>query len=477
MAQAVSEIPVSVVPEQPPYANVLLDLAPVEFPVKPYVENGVTMVPLRALGEAVGAQIGWDESLNAATYSKDGLALIIKIGKSTVSTSDGQVIPMPQPTVLAGGHTMVPLRLFTEILGYAVRWDEATCTVYISSPETRTLSGLWGFYALGSVTYSSWSDVFGAKYPYCNNDCAADKMEGLFLGWFAVDEGGKLTSGPNPTGFQKPDGWPLVILQARLHGMKLFSMYFADRGSQLASLLDDEAARLRLALDIAATAATEYDGVLIDFEGLGLDQATAELDRANFNDFLTKLKSYLDNKSLAVAVPPPTGPFKGYDHGYIGEIADLVVLMAYNFQDPNWPSPVAPFKQVDNAIRQECQLVNPDKIILGIPAYGVLYRVSDEGRASMVALPPSKDGAAGFPDYPDVSATDTAFHEGDICPVFVPEYLCNYVEWIGGGHSYTAYFEDTLSLEVRAMMAQRYGLRGVAIWRLGLLPDNWWAGL
>ena len=97
----------------------------------------------------------------------------------------------------------------------------------------------------------------------------------------------------------------------------------------------------------------------------------------------------------------------------------MVVLMAYNFQDPNWPSPVAPFKQVDNAIRQECQLVNPDKIILGIPAYGVLYRVSDEGRASMVALPPPKT-ALRFPDYPDVSATDTAFHEGDICPVFVP---------------------------------------------------------
>ena len=369
---------------------------------------------------------------------------------------------------------MVPLRLFTEILGYAVRWDEATCTVYISSPETRTLSGLWGFYALGSVTYSAGQTCLGPS-------TLTATMIARLTRWKACSWDGlrwtkaELTSGPNPR-IPKPDGWPLVILQARLHGIAVLHV-LCGSGSQLASLLDDEAARLRLALDIAATAATEYDGVLIDFEGLGLDQATAELDRANFNDFLTKLKSYLDNKSLAVAVPPPTGPFKGYDHGYIGEIADLVVLMAYNFQDPNWPSPVAPFKQVDNAIRQECQLVNPDKIILGIPAYGVLYRVSDEGRASMVALPPSKDGAAGFPDYPDVSATDTAFHEGDICPVFVPEYLCNYVEWIGGGHSYTAYFEDTLSLEVRAMMAQRYGLRGVAIWRLGLLPDNWWAGL
>ena len=155
--------------------------------------------------------------------------------------------------------------------------------------------------------------MFGAKYPYCNNDCAADKMEGLFLGWFAVDRR-ELTSGPNPRfktrwlAFSDP--------AARLHGMKCSPC--ACGSGLLASLLTTRPPDCGWLWMHAATAATEYDGVLIDFEGLGLDQATAELDRANFNDFLTKLKPP-DNKSLAVAVLP-TGPFKGYDHGYIGRL-------------------------------------------------------------------------------------------------------------------------------------------------------------
>ena len=59
-AQRASETLVRIAAAEPPYVNVLLDLAPVRFPVTPYVEDGTTMVPLRALGEAVGAKIGWD---------------------------------------------------------------------------------------------------------------------------------------------------------------------------------------------------------------------------------------------------------------------------------------------------------------------------------------------------------------------------------------------------------------------------------
>jgi spore germination protein YaaH len=169
-----------------------------------------------------------------------------------------------------------------------------------------------------------------------------------------------------------------------------------------------------------------------------------------------------------------SSPFRGYDHRYIGDLADLVVLMAYNFQDPDTPSPVAPFDQVDNAIRQESELVSPDKIILGVPAYGVIYGVSEEGQASVLALPPSKDGIAGFPEYPGVSTLDAGREGENVSPAFVPEFLCNYVEWEGMDRSYKAYFEDARSLEARVLMAHGYGLRGVAVWRLGLLPENWW---
>ncbi len=479
-AQRASETLVRIAAAEPPYVNVLLDLAPVRFPVTPYVEDGTTMVPLRALGEAVGAKIGWDGTRQAATYSKDGITLVIQIGQTTISTSDGQPVPMPKPAVLLDGHTMVPLRLFIEILGYHVRWDEATRTVYISSPEgstsTGTLPGLWGFYALGSVTYSSWVDVFGARYPYSEKDCAATKMEGLFLGWYAVDKHGKVTSGYNPTGFHKPDGWPSVILEARLHGLKLMSMYFADSTSDIGSILDDPVLRRRLALDIASSSA-DYDGVLIDFEGLGLDEVTAERDKTNFNEFLALLRDFLGKKTLAVALPPLSSPYKGYDHAYIGDIADFIVLMAYNFQDPGSPSPVAPFSRVDDAIRQECELVSPDKIILGIPAYGVLYKIPYEGEASAIALPPARDKLATFPEYPGISTLSAGRLGDGPVPVFVPQFLCNYAEWEGIDGSYKAYLEDSLSLKVRIRMAQRYGISGVAIWRLGLLPENWWTDL
>ncbi len=464
-------IHIRIAAEESPYANVLLDMSPVKFPVKPYVEDGTTMVPLRALGEAVGAKIGWDEANRAATYSKGGLTLIITIGKPTITASDGRPVSMPEPATLLDGNTMVPVRLFTEILGYQVSWDEHTRTVHILSPEEHMR--LWGFYALGSISYSSWQDVFGAKYPLSADDCPAQKMDGVFLGWFSIGKHGKITSEHNSTGFQKPDGWPSVILEARWHGMKVFSMYFADEQSDISSLLEDPTVRRNLARDIAATSA-EYDGVLIDFEGLGLDEATADRDRQNFSEFLTALRSLLKDKPLSVALPPLDSPFAGYDHEYIGNVADFIVLMAYNYQERNNPSPVAPFEQVDKAIRQEIEIMGPEKVILGVPAYGALYTVAEDGQASIRALPPSKDGLTGLPEYPNAPGLDADPQARNAFPVFVPEYLCKYVEWEGQDASYKAYLEDALSLKTRVLMAKRYGLKGVAVWRLGLLPENWW---
>ena len=73
-------------------------------------------------------------------------------------------------------------------------------------------------------------------------------MGGLFLGWFAIDKDGRVACDPNPTGFQKPDGWPAVLLQARLKGLKVFSMYFADQStSNISELLEDPVARDSLA--------------------------------------------------------------------------------------------------------------------------------------------------------------------------------------------------------------------------------------
>ncbi len=451
--------------EEFPYANVLLDMSPLKFPVKPYIEDGTTMVPLRVLGEAIGAEIGWDNTSKSATYSKNDLSFKITIGNKSITNSNGQIIAMPKPPTLLSGNTMVPIRFFTEILGYKVSWDERTRTVHILSPEQSL--NLWGFYALGSTSYSSWQDAFGAKYPYSTDDCPARSMAGLFLGWFTIDQDGTVTSEHNPTGFQKPQGWPSVILEAKWSGAQIFSMFFSDEQSGISSLLDNRANRVKIIKDIVSIS-VEYDGVLIDFEGLGLDQSKSEKDKQNFNQFLAELKRQLNKKQLSVALPPIDSQFAGYDYKYIGEVADFVVLMAYNYHDPNSPSPVAPFDKVDNTIKQTIEIIEPQKLVLGIPAYGALYKIED-GQSLLSALPPAKDGLSGLPEYPINS-------KHDAIPVFVPDYLCNYLEWQGENAYYKAYLEDQRSFTIRSLLVKRYGLKGAAVWRLGLLPKNWQFG-
>lgn len=454
-----------IAPAEPPYANVLLDMAPVKSPVKPYVEDGTTMVPLRALGEALGAEIGWDQRERAATYSKGNLSLIVKIGEPDIAASDGKEVPMPLPASLLEGNTMVPLRLFSEILGFQVSWDQNTRTVHVQSPKQPI--ELWGFYALGSATYSSWEDTFASKYPYSADDSPAQSMGGVFLGWFSVDKDGCVSSEPNPTGFQKPGGWQAVLLQAKLNRLQVFSMYFADQqSSNISGILEDSISREALAENIALTA-WEYDGVLIDFEGLGLDPANADFDKENFNAFLSTLKSHLAGKPLSVALPPLNSSFSGYDHEYIGKTADFIVLMAYSYEDPAVPSPTAPFAKVEEAVKLEVQAVEPEKVILGIPAYGTLYKTTADG-TSIQARPASRDSSNVLPQrvVPDSEQIPN--------PVFAPEYLSTYAEWSTQEGSYNAFLEDAQSLQARILMAKRYGIKGAAVWRLGLLPEDWW---
>jgi len=457
---AYPNISLKIAPAEAPYANVFLDMAPINSPVRPYVENGCTMVPIRALGESLGAQIGWDSVSKAATYSKSEVSLIVTIGTPTIETAGGRTIAMPQPAALVNGTTMVPLRLFSEILGYKVLWDASSRSVYITS--TPGPLELWGFYALGSSTYSSWEDLFGAEYPYTNSSGLVKNTQGIFAGWFFVNQDGTITSDENPTGFQKPDGWPSVILESKRQGVKLFSMYFADQEhSSICTLLEDPVLRSKLAKEISA-ASFEYDGVLIDFEEIGFGRSAADSDMRNFNAFLDELHAFLEGKSLAVSVPPLNGSFKGYDHAHIGEIADSIVLMAYGYEDRSIPTSTAPFDKVDEAIRLEMEVVDPGKIILGVPAYGTLY-ATDSGKTYLFSKPPAKDLGTKLPEYSEDEATERSF---------APEYLCNHIKWQGPQLEYEVFLEDAASFNVRINMAKRYGIKGVAVWRLGFLTKT-----
>jgi len=114
--------------EIPVYVNNVV----IFFDSAPYIdENNRTMVPLRAIAESLGAQVGWDEANRRVILVKGGLTLELFIGKNTARVNGVERV-MDTVPVIKNDRTMVPLRFVSEFLNAQVGWDNATRTVTVT---------------------------------------------------------------------------------------------------------------------------------------------------------------------------------------------------------------------------------------------------------------------------------------------------------------------------------------------------------
>ena len=111
--------------------SVTLNGSPVSFDQQPIIENGRTLVPLRAIFEALGAEVTWNQSTQTATAVKDNITVTIKIGDSFLMRN-GQRIPLDVPAQLVNNRTLIPARAVAEAFGATVNWDASTRTVIIT---------------------------------------------------------------------------------------------------------------------------------------------------------------------------------------------------------------------------------------------------------------------------------------------------------------------------------------------------------
>jgi hypothetical protein len=96
----------------------------------PRIVDNRTMVPLRFVGEVLGAEVVWDETSRQVTYSTSTRQIILTAGQQTVLV-DGSPVVMDTAPVLIDGRTMVPVRFIARWLGAVVRWDETAKRVEI----------------------------------------------------------------------------------------------------------------------------------------------------------------------------------------------------------------------------------------------------------------------------------------------------------------------------------------------------------
>ncbi|MBQ2968021.1 MAG: hypothetical protein IJE10_07900 [Clostridia bacterium] len=110
------------------------------FDVDPILLNDRTMVPFRAIFEALGCVVSWDDENQTAMGRRNGLEVSLPIDDVNVKVNR-KPQTLDQPAVLLNDRTLVPLRFVSEALGAQVSWDDTTQTVSILAnvPEEMVL--------------------------------------------------------------------------------------------------------------------------------------------------------------------------------------------------------------------------------------------------------------------------------------------------------------------------------------------------
>ena len=110
--------------------KVEVDGQPLSFNVPPMTVQNRTMVPMRGVFEALGAQVNWEAATRSITATRNDTVVQLAIGANH-ATVNGRITPLDVPAMIYRGTTMVPLRFISEALGAHVQWNEATQTVSI----------------------------------------------------------------------------------------------------------------------------------------------------------------------------------------------------------------------------------------------------------------------------------------------------------------------------------------------------------
>ena len=161
-----------------------VDSQQVVFPdAQPYLDSAHrTMVPIRFVTEAMGADVKWDSNTSTAVISKNGITVNITKGSKTLtvnSASGTSYVTMDTVAVVKDGRTFVPIRFVVEALGGFVDYSNyygvaeiASCSGELNAAEMKRLRSYapvqwWAGYFDGEESKSyidpTIAEIYGAN--------------------------------------------------------------------------------------------------------------------------------------------------------------------------------------------------------------------------------------------------------------------------------------------------------------------------
>jgi cellulose synthase/poly-beta-1,6-N-acetylglucosamine synthase-like glycosyltransferase/spore germination protein YaaH/peptidoglycan/xylan/chitin deacetylase (PgdA/CDA1 family) len=227
----------------------------------------------------------------------------------------------------------------------------------------------------------------------------------------------------------------------------------------MADMLGHPAARDRLVRELSDFVSQQHQpGIVVDFEQV------PQSSMADFNRFIRDLGASLRSANLKLMVALPAADWS-YDYKYLAAQADAMILMNYDLHYPTSdPGPIASQDWFVTNIQNITKLVAPEKIVMGIANYGYDWQAKSKAAPHPIAQPVTfQQGIVTAVE----SETDVEFDSDSLNPHYSYEDEKNNVHQVWMLDALTAYNE------LRA--AERAGVRGTALWRLGMEDPSIWS--
>ena len=363
----------------------------------------------------------------------------------------------------------------------AKREEAAAMLVRVYEKYTAKTDFVHSFYAISS---------------FSQKDMIQD-MDAVSLGWsrlgYSQEKGAYLnTTSAENNEYNIPQGYDSITSYLKEHQKKANLSVYMDTSTKVtasggttdvcSAILLDSAQRTQavnaivneLTTNYSTIGYNPYDGVTIDFEGM-----KGSTLKGAFNQFLTELSSKLKplGKTLYVTVQPATADgiyYDAYDFRTIGQVADKVILMAHDYNETTMPdnllgseyyknTPVTPFASVYYALRAitdaNTGVQDTSKITLALSFSSVGWELQNGKLVSTASY------------HPTPSTIYTRLKGGAVMgysEVYRDPYLTYTTE---DGKNIFLWYEDARSVSDKVKLAKLFGIKGVSLWRLGIIPN------
>lgn len=98
-----------------------------------YVESGRTMMPVRGIAEAIGADVSFDNRTQTVTVENEETVIAMTIGENEMEVNGQSVMLLSAPKIKED-RTMLPVRDVAEALDCEVEWQQETQTATFTRP-------------------------------------------------------------------------------------------------------------------------------------------------------------------------------------------------------------------------------------------------------------------------------------------------------------------------------------------------------